>query len=251
MKKFLYVALGLLTAFAIIQITVRVFTNEAITIVEMISLIIELIVTLSIFVTAEQISIREQKRVKKEYEDRIYLIDSEKNRVTEALNNVNSDIKKSISFVSTFEEYCLACKETILIAENDSEISTIQTPLNLYSDTTPDSGYYKDYITVTAAQLLLKNKYTQCSKILSYRRLVVINDIKDKKEIKDEIEKIIVFVKAIYSQLDQRTEGWKPSLNGIHVGIIKSKDIFNSPFSHLDVLLIKKYPYCNCFPLRK
>jgi hypothetical protein len=227
MKKIVYILIALFTSFALILIYAHFIYEEHFTKVSIWITISEIIVTIVIFSIGELLS-------KKEIQH---------------LSNKNREIKNCITFVSSFEKYCHECGRIIGLSENNSTISTIQTPIYLESKLSPNDGYYRDYINKTVNQLLLKNDTLDCCKILSYRRLVVISDETNKKEIEDEKYKLQVFVNEIYSQLSNGHLLWKPPLNNIHIGIIKSKDIASSPFSNLDVLLIKNNHLVFAFPL--
>jgi hypothetical protein len=157
--------------------------------------------------------------------------------------------RESIRFVNSFEYYCKECMEAIVDTEDESEIITIQTPLMIDEHSSPDRGYYKQYIKQTANQLLIKNSSTDIHKIKSYKRLIVINDCDDENEIKSEKEKLKIFVEAIYDGIKSLPNNeWKPVLGNIHIGLVNAKSIQSSPFSNLDILVILKRHLIVAFP---
>lgn len=225
-KRFLYSSLLILTGYAIINGAFHAFEGEY-TRLDFLEMIIELALVLTIFIVGEGIVIKEKKEL------------------TQKLN----EMKQNISFLINFEDYCNDCKNAIVSASNNSSVSTIQTPIFLESDNSANSGHFKDYITETAKQLLIKNSSTNSAKIILYRRLIVINNKNDVREINEEKIKLRVFLDSLYNELHNWTDTWKPTLKNIHIGIIRAEDIFNSPFSNLDVLLVTNTHLVIAFPI--
>jgi hypothetical protein len=156
-------------------------------------------------------------------------------------------LKQSTTFVDSFNLYCKECKKAISESKDNAEILTIQTPLSV--DARPDESYFEEYINETASQLLKKHSSTKGPKITTYKRLVVINNINNQFEIASEKQKLVSFVEAIYTLLNSWTDTWKPSLQNIHLGIVNASQIRNSPFSNLDILLIKNTHLVIAFPI--
>jgi hypothetical protein len=171
------------------------------------------------------------------------------------LDDVKSDQKKEIErikssfpiFKSDFYEFCTESQKAISNAHDDSDILTIQTPLDPDEDS-PDFSYYKSYVNHTVDTILEKNEVDDKSKIPKYMRLIVINDITDNKEIISEKKKIKIFIEEIYNKLSNWNRSWKPNLKNIYIGIVEAKNIHKSPFSHLDILLIKGTHLVIAFP---
>jgi hypothetical protein len=203
------------------------------------ALIIEVILIVGLFAIGEY----DIDTTKKEFLNQI------KNNEKVFLQQIEN-LKKCTLFVESFERYCKECKDAISDSKNESVILTIQTPLTVDPDSSPDRGYFNEYIAETAYQLLLKSSDTSTSKITTYKRLIVINDSNDDNEINSEKLKLEMFVKNIYSRLEEMSDAtWAPNLKNIHIGIVDAKHIRSSPFSNLDILVILNTHLVIAFPI--
>lgn len=230
MRKFIILAIAILTAFTITvwlfhQTKSRPFTTEDFWLA-----LIEISAVILIYALGELLLNEDKKQIR-------------------SLIARQGQIQQDITFVNNFEDYCIECKKAIEAAQNNSHISTIQTPIILDADNSANSHDFQDYIIETARQLLVKNPQSNSPKIVSYQRLIVINNEMDTNEINEEKKKLTYFVDAIYSALNSWNDSWKPDLRNIHIGLIKSKDIYNSPFSNLDVLLVENSHLVIGFPM--
>jgi hypothetical protein len=152
---------------------------------------------------------------------------------------IEQDAKNSVPrFIANFCAFCQESIKAIKLSENNSEILTIQTPLNP-SETAPGKASFSEYLKSIVNELLTKNNDSNSSKVSVFKRLIVINNSNDASEIAQEKEKIVQFIELIYDKLTNWTNPWKPDLSNISIGLVEAGKIASSPFSHLDILLIK------------
>jgi hypothetical protein len=149
--------------------------------------------------------------------------------------------------VIEFKDFCAESTKALDKCNYQSDVYAIQTPVDPFSIHGGETAF-KNYLTKTVEVLLASDPINpSIRKIDSYKRVIVINNPKDPKEIEGEIEKIEEFITTLYEELKKPSRSNK-SLDNIIVGIICSKDIRFSPFSNLDVLLLKKAHLVIAFP---
>jgi len=149
-----------------------------------------------------------------------------------------------LNFIESFKEYCRECADSLKMATNDSQISTIQTPIKVDVTNDPD---YKTYITTTADVIIAQSTKNNGHKVSLYRRLVVINDKNRPTEISNEKEKLIELVDIIYYKLEYSNH-WQPTLKNIEIAIVEANDINKSPYANIDILIVAECILKLCFP---
>lgn len=164
------------------------------------------------------------------------------------IDNIKASFPK---FIDDFSNYCIACTHAIQNAKEGAEIYTVQTPLYI-EEIENGIKHFEYYMKITCAELLRRedNVEINAARIHAYKRLIVLNNIGDRKEIDAEKKKLNEFIDKIHEQLNT----WhdikrKPDLSNIQIGLVLSTDIYNSPFSNLDVLLIRDTHLVVAFPI--
>lgn len=152
------------------------------------------------------------------------------------------------NFIDSFNVFCAESIKAIQGSKNDSRIFSIQTPL-IPSEYNEGIDYFNAYIDSIVEQILTKNKEINCSKISSFKRLIVINDKSDIIEIQQEKDKLKIFINSLFKKV--KSVDWVPSLRNIEIGLIDANNMFASPLSHIDILLVMDSHLVIAFPKEK
>ncbi|MCF8428442.1 MAG: hypothetical protein K9I36_17035 [Bacteroidia bacterium] len=236
---------------------------------------IHYIFALSIFIASELFIIFLERAKNKEMKEAISLSNIEhqeavtklKNEHHETVSNIkkghqetvsqlNKEYKDHISllykcfpsFIDSFNIFCSESIKAIQQTKNDSKIFSIQTPL-IPSEYNEGIDYFKAYIDSIVEQLLTKNIEINCSKISSFKRLIVINDKNDAIEIGQEKDKLQIFINSLFERV--YSIDWVASLRNIEIGLIDANSMIASPLSHIDILLVLDSHLVIAFPKEK
>ena len=138
-----------------------------------------------------------------------------------------------VDFINSFRSYCRVLSKALSRINNEIEICTIQTPIEIVGDA---DVYYKEYLTATA-KALTKLDGKNSHLVGSYRRIVVINS-KDSKEKENEKKKLVTFVDTIFNYIKINSKTYNGNLKNIKILITNWDAINKTPFLNMDVLIV-------------
>ena len=223
---------------AVVTVTVSVLMYYALDLHEP----IHYIFAITLFILTEVYVILRKKLKDKEHQKDVSQLKEEHS------NHISLLYKCFPSFIDSFIIFCSESIKAIQQSKNDSRIFSIQTPL-IPAEYNDGMSYFKAYIDSIVEQLLTKNININCSKISSFKRLIVINDKSDTLEIQQEKDKLQIFINSLFEKV--KTIDWSADLRNIEIGVIDANNMITSPLSHIDILLVINTHLVIAFPKEK